>query len=58
MCRDINSPGVSSLPGGDKFFEATLKYYTSDDITPAIAHERGLDEVERITTLMKEVSFS
>ena len=55
VSRDINHVGVSSLPGGDKFYEATLRYYTSDDISPAKAHQIGLDEVERITTEMKRV---
>lgn len=49
---------MSHLPGGDKFYEVTLKYYTSDDITPAIAHQRGLDEVARVTNAMQKVLYS
>ena len=55
MSRDINHTAVSSLPGGDKFYEATLRYYTSDEITPEKAHQIGLDEIKRITSIMKEV---
>ncbi|XP_067941417.1 uncharacterized protein [Watersipora subatra] len=55
QCRDINHAGLSSLPGGDKFYEATLQYYTSDETTSEIAHQLGLDEVDRISVAMQKI---
>ena len=54
-CRDLDNASVSSLPGGDKFYEATLRYYTSDETTPEKAHQIGLEEVERLRVDMEKV---
>jgi len=53
VCRQKAS--ASSLPGGDKYYEAALRYYTADYVTPQYAHQLGLNETQRITTEMKQV---
>lgn len=37
--------GVSRLPGGAEFYANCLKRHTSTQLTPAEAHQRGLEEV-------------
>ncbi len=41
--------GVGRLPQGREFYQQTLRYYTSTDMTAEAVHQLGLDEVARLT---------
>ncbi len=43
---------VNSLGGGKRRYQATLRRFTTTDLTAARIHEIGLNEVDRITTEM------
>ena len=47
--------GVWSLPNGDDFYALRLKVYTTTNYTAEEIHNIGLLEVNRITSLMKEI---
>jgi len=48
--------GASELPGGDEYYAALVRYFTTlDSATPEAIHERGLAEVARIRTEMDAV---
>lgn len=40
--------GFGQFPGGDKFYEFTIRYYTSSDMTPDDVYLLGLRELARI----------
>ena len=40
--------GVSAQPGGESYYQARLKHYTSLDLTPEDVHQMGLGEVARL----------
>jgi len=46
---------ASSLPGGNEFYLACLRFHTSTSMTPLEIHNKGLEEVARIEGEMKEV---
>ena len=54
--------GVWRLPGGDAYYAARLKNYTTTDLTADEIHNIGLREVERIhgemRAIMKKVGFT
>jgi uncharacterized protein (DUF885 family) len=48
--------GASELPGGEAYYAALVRYYTTlDSASPENVHERGLSEVARIRAEMDEV---
>ena len=47
--------GCSSLPGGNKFYDQVLKFYTSTNMTAREIHQLGLEEVARINQEMRIV---
>jgi uncharacterized protein (DUF885 family) len=50
------SLGVSSAPGGEAYYAALVRYYTTlDDATPESVHDLGLKEVARIRAEMEAV---
>ena len=50
------TPGVTSLPGGDAYYRACLEWHLSLNITPKAIHDLGLREVHRIYQNMENVS--
>ncbi|XP_063875993.1 uncharacterized protein LOC135108992 [Scylla paramamosain] len=40
--------GASSLPGGEAYYQACLKFHTTTDLTPQQIHDLGQKEVARI----------
>ena len=49
------SVGVSSLPNGELYYAACLKFHTTTNLTPKEVHDIGIKEVERITQRMISV---
>lgn len=47
--------GVNSWDNGTEFYKACLRWHLSLDITPEEVHEKGLKEVERISSEMKKI---
>jgi uncharacterized protein (DUF885 family) len=47
---------VNSLGGGKRRYQATLRRFTTTDLTAAQIHEIGLKEVDRITTEMASLA--
>lgn len=48
--------GISAVPGGDAYYEALVRYFTTlDDATADEIHEIGLREVARIRAEMSDV---
>ncbi|MFQ5562554.1 MAG: DUF885 family protein, partial [Parvularculaceae bacterium] len=48
--------GAANLPGGDAYYAALVRYYTTlDDVTPEAIHKLGLKEVARIRAEMAAV---
>lgn len=43
------SPAVSNLPEGERFYNLCLRYHTSTGLTPDQAHEVGLTQVAELT---------
>lgn len=66
--RDTYVPGArqalacSDLPGGDVYYRAKIREYTTLDLTPEEIHQFGLDEVaqisDRMTETMRTTGFS
>ena len=50
--------GVWSQPNGDEFYKLRIRTFTTTDYSPEEIHQMGLDEVERISTRMKEILSS
>ena len=46
--------GARDMPGGDAFYRAQVREYTTTDLTPEAIHELGLKEVARIEAGMRE----
>ncbi len=49
-CR--TEPGISSLPGGEAFYQDRVRTYTTTDLTAQEVHRLGLAEVARIRAEM------
>ena len=47
--------GAWKLPGGETYYNARLKHYTTTDLTADEIHEIGLREVARIQSEMQEI---
>lgn len=52
-CR--TSVGITSLPGGDAYYQYLVNYFTTTDMTPQEIHDLGLSEVKRIRGEMQEI---
>lgn len=50
-----DSPGITSVPGGDEYYSWLVRMYTTMEITPDEVHQIGLDEVARIRGEMMEI---
>lgn len=46
---------VTSLPGGEEYYNYLVRYYTTLDVTPKEVHQIGLDEVKRIRSEMEAI---
>jgi len=46
---------VSSLPGGDDYYQYLIRYFTTTDMTAAEIHELGVSELSRIRAEMQEI---
>jgi len=53
--------GATELPGGEAFYQAQIRRYVTQDMTPREIHDIGLSEVERIRgemdAIIEEVGF-
>ena len=49
------SIGVSEIPGGRKYYQNRLNYYTTLDLSAEEIHQMGLKEVARINSEMKKI---
>ncbi len=47
--------GISEVPGGRKYYEDRIKYFTTYDISPEEVYNIGLREVARIRTEMEQI---
>lgn len=47
--------GIGSLPGGDKYYNYMIRYWTTTNKTPDEIYNTGLAEVKRIRSLMDSV---
>lgn len=47
--------GVSALPGGDKYYNYMIRFWTTTNKTPEEIYQTGLSEVKRIRGLMDSV---
>ncbi len=52
-CRD--EVGITSLPGGDDYYQYLIRYFTTTDMTAAEIHELGVSELSRIRTEMQDI---
>ena len=43
------SPGVAGLPDGEAYYAASLKSWTTTNLSPAEAHRMGLEQVARLS---------
>ena len=48
--------GVGSLPGGQLYYQAVLRWYLSADVPAQNLHELGLESVNSLQARMNEVS--
>ncbi|KAG0711015.1 hypothetical protein GWK47_021585 [Chionoecetes opilio] len=48
--------GVSSLPGGEDYYRACLKFHTSTNLTPQEIHSLGLTEVARVEAAVQKTA--
>ena len=54
-----SKPGISSIPNGQGYYEACLRFYTTlSDISPEEIHNIGISEVESLRRKMNEVAVS
>jgi uncharacterized protein (DUF885 family) len=49
------STGISGVPGGDKYYNYLIRYWTTTNKTPDEIYQTGLAEVKRIRTAMDSV---
>ena len=54
----VKSPGISALPGGDKYYDFRIRQMTTTNKSADEIHNIGLSEVARIRTEMESVSKS
>ena len=47
--------GIWSQPNGDEYYKLRIRSYTTTNYSPQEIHQMGLDEVERISSRMKEI---
>lgn len=52
-CRE--SSGISGMPGGDKYYDFLITYYTTTDLSAEEIFEIGQREVQRLTEEMESV---
>lgn len=50
-----DADGVWKFPNGDAFYAERLRWFTTTDLTAEEVHQLGLEEVERIHGLMREI---
>ncbi len=50
-----HTEGVHALPGGERYYEFQVRFYTTSDITPEELHRFGLDLAEETLAEMVEV---
>ena len=48
-------PGITSLPGGDDYYQYLINYFTTTDMTAAQIHELGVSELARIRSEMQGI---
>lgn len=46
---------ITSLPGGDDYYQYLIRYFTTTDLTAAEIHELGVSELSRIRAEMEDV---
>ena len=53
--------GATSLPGGERYYQAQIQYYATVDMTPQEIHDIGLQQVSRIRgemdAIIQELEF-
>jgi uncharacterized protein (DUF885 family) len=59
MLRELHADapataGIWALPGGDAYYRALLRFYTTSDLEPGEIHQLGLERVEAIGREMAE----
>lgn len=47
--------GARSMPGGEAYYRALVRYHTTTELTPEEVHRIGVEEVERIRGEMEEI---
>lgn len=52
-CR--NNVGITSLDGGDEYYEYLVRYYTTTGMSPEEIHQLGLAEIDRIRSEMNTI---
>ena len=52
-CRE--QVGITSLPGGDEYYQYLISYFTTTDLAPREIHDLGLAELERIRAEMQAI---
>ena len=50
--------GIWSQPGGDEYYKLKIRTFTTTDYSPEEIHQMGLNEVERISSRMREILTS
>jgi uncharacterized protein (DUF885 family) len=53
-----NTTGINALPGGDKYYAYTVKYWTTTNKTPDEIYKIGISEVKRIRDKMELIKSS
>lgn len=46
---------ITSLPGGDDYYQYLIRYFTTTDMTAAEIHEIGMSELSRIRAEMQDI---
>jgi uncharacterized protein (DUF885 family) len=49
--------GVRDLPDGEAYYAACLKFHTTTALTPAEAHQLGLDEAARVSARARHIGW-
>jgi len=53
-----NTTGINALPGGDKYYDFLVKYWTTTNKTPDEIYKVGISEVKRIRDKMELIKSS
>jgi uncharacterized protein (DUF885 family) len=53
--RCTDQAGIDALPGGKKWYEYSVRSYTTTNMTPAQIHDLGIKEVARIRAEMDKI---